>query len=154
MSSQPLIGGTIFSHGTMDSRDARKTQKFLQEFLGIRSVRKSKGTQYVWLGGPWIIAALNVGEKVQPRQGEGFRFALLVQTPEEVDAAHKAAVEQKDKWDIRVIRDIEDDGDTRAFALQDYDGNWWEIYHRPGHLYDDLFEKQDTAASAPLAAAK
>lgn len=147
MSSTPLIGGTVFSHGTMDSRDAKKTQKFLQEFLGIRSVRKSKGTQYVWLGGRWIIAALNVGEKVRPRQGEGFRFALLVATPEEVDTAHSAAVAQKDKWDIREIRAIEDDGDTRSFALQDYDGTWWEIYHRPGHLYDDLFARDAIASS-------
>jgi catechol 2,3-dioxygenase-like lactoylglutathione lyase family enzyme len=144
----PLIDGTIFSHGTMDSRDAKKTQKFLQEFLGIRSVRKSKGTQYVWLGGRWIIAALNVGNKIPPRQGEGFRFGLLVQTPQEVDAAHDAAIDQQDKWEIRTIRDVEDDGDTRSFRLQDLDGNWWEIYHRAGHLYDDLFDKQDAGASA------
>ena len=139
---KPLIDGTVFSHGTMDSRNAVKTQKFLQEFLGIRSVRKSKGTQYVWLGGRWIIAALNVNEKTPPRQGEGFRFGLLVATPEEVDAAHAAAVEQQAKWDIRAIRPVEVTGDTRAFRLQDFDGNWWEIYHRPGHLYDDLFERE------------
>ncbi len=50
---RPLIEGSVFSHGTMDSRNAEKTQRFLQEFLGIRSVRKSKGTQYVWQGGRW-----------------------------------------------------------------------------------------------------
>ncbi len=37
---------------------------------------------------------------------------------------------------------MRDDGDTRAFALQDLDGNWWEIYHRPAHLYDALFEAE------------
>jgi hypothetical protein len=94
-SKQPLIGGTVFSHGTMDSRNAEKTQRFLQEFLGIRSVRKSKGTQYVWCGGRWIIACLTVGANVPLRQGEGFRFGLLVGTREEVDAAHRAAVEQQ-----------------------------------------------------------
>ena len=140
--ARPLIDGTVFSHGTMDSRNAEKTQRFLQEFLGIRSVRKSKGTQYVWLGGRWIIAALNVNERTPPRQGEGFRFALLVKTPEEVDAAHGAAVTQRDKWEIREIRPVETDGDTRSFRLQDLDGNWWEIYHRPGHLYDDLFARE------------
>lgn len=140
--ARPLIDGTVFSHGTMDSRNAEKTQRFLQEFLGVRSVRKSKGTQYVWLGGRWIIAALNVNERIPPRQGEGFRFALLVETPEEVDAAHAAAVEQQDRWEIRAIRPVETDGDTRAFRLQDLDGNWWEIYHRPGHLYDDLFARE------------
>ena len=143
---RPLTEGTVFSHGTMDSRDARKTQRFLQEFLGVRSVRKSKGTQYVWLGGRWIVACLNVGEKIPPRQGEGFRFGLLVATPEEVDAAHAAALDQREKWEIREVRPVEDDGDTRAFRLRDRDGNWWEIYHRPGHLYDDLFERESAHA--------
>lgn len=152
--SQPLIGGTVFSHGTMDSRDAQKTQKFLQEFLGIRSVRKSKGTQYVWLGGRWIIAALNVGNKIPPRQGDGFRFGLLVSTPQEVDAAYKAAVEQRERWDIREVRAVTDDGDTRSFVLQDFDGNWWEVYYRPGHLYDDLFDKKAAVANPSLVVAK
>ena len=140
--SKPLIEGSVFSHGTMDSRDAEKTQRFLQEFLGLRSVRKSKGTQYVWLGGRWIIACLNVGAKVPPRQGAGFRFGLLVETPGEVDAAHHAAIEQREKWQILEIQPVQVVGDTRAFSLQDLDGNWWEIYHRPGPLYDDLFERE------------
>jgi catechol 2,3-dioxygenase-like lactoylglutathione lyase family enzyme len=140
--SKPLIDGTVFSHGTMDTRNSEKTQRFLQEFLGVRSVRKSKGTQYVWLGGRWIIACLKVGDKIPPRQGEGFRFGLLVGTPEEVDEAHEAALDQQEKWEIRAIRPVEGSGGTRAFRLQDLDGNWWEIYHRPGHLYDDLFERE------------
>ncbi len=139
---KPLIEGSVFSHGTMDSRNAEKTQRFLQEFLGIRSVRKSKGTQYVWCGGRWIIACLAVNANVPPRQGEGFRFGLLVATPAEVDAAHAAALAQRAKWDIREIRPIVVDGSTRAFSLRDFDGNWWEIYHRPGHLYDDLFARE------------
>jgi len=124
----------------MDTRNPEKTQRFLQEFLGVRSVRKSKSTQYVWLGGRWIIAGLKVGEKVPPRQGDGFRFGLLVETLDEVDAAHAAAVEQQDKWGIREVKPTETSDNTRAFRLQDLDGNWWEIYHRPGHLFDDLFE--------------
>jgi hypothetical protein len=143
---KPLIDGTVFSHGTMDSRNAEKTQRFLQEFLGIRSVRKSKGTQYVWQGGRWIIACLAVGGNVPPRQGEGFRFGLLVGTPDEVDAAHEAAVVQREKWEIQEIRPVCVEGDTRAFRLQDVDGNWWEIYHRPGHLYDDLFAREAALA--------
>ncbi|MEE2760959.1 MAG: VOC family protein [Pseudomonadota bacterium] len=140
--TKPLIEGSVFSHGTMDSRNAKKTQRFLQEFLGVHSVRKSKGTQYVWLGGKWFIACLDVGDKIPPRQGDGFRFGLLVETPEEVDAAHVAALEQQEKWEIRKIGPVQVAGDTRAFCLQDLDGNWWEIYYRLGHLYDDLFERE------------
>jgi catechol 2,3-dioxygenase-like lactoylglutathione lyase family enzyme len=142
----PRIGGAVFSHGTMDCRNPEKTQRFLQDFLGVRSVRKSKGTQYVWLGGRWIIACLRVGAGVPPRQGAGYRFGLLVATPDEVDAAHDAACDQQARWDIQEVRPVETEGDTRRFALQDLDGNWWEIYHRPGHLYDDLFAPEAARA--------
>jgi catechol 2,3-dioxygenase-like lactoylglutathione lyase family enzyme len=153
MSHAPLFEGTRFSHGTMDSRVPEKTQRFLQEFLGIRSVRKSKMTQYVWCGGWWLIATLTVGPKVPSRQGEGFRFGLLVATPEEVDAAYRAAIEQQQKWEIQHVRPVRVDGDTRAFWLQDLDGNWWEIYHRPGHLYDDLFASHQSGAAGRSASA-
>ncbi len=144
--SKPLIESTVFSHGTMDCRDAHKTQRFLQEFLGVRSVRKSEGTQYIWLGGWWIVACLTVGGKVPPRQGDGYRFGLLVETPEEVDAAHAAAVEQREKWDILDIKPVAETDGGRAFCLRDFNGNWWEIYHRPGHLYDDLFAREAAEA--------
>ena len=143
--SAPLLNGTVFSHGTMDCRDAVKTQTFLTEFLGLRSVRKSEGTQYVWLGGRWFVACLCVGEKVPPRQGEDYRFALLLSSEEEVEAAHRAAVEQKEKWEIREVRDVTREGDTVSFNLRDLNGTWWEIYHRPGHLYDDVFAETEAA---------
>ncbi|MDB5410978.1 MAG: hypothetical protein JWL84_5890 [Rhodospirillales bacterium] len=143
--STPLRGA-VFSHGTSDCRDAEKTQRFLQEFLGIRSVRKSKGTQYFWLGGRWFVACLKTGDNVPIRQGEGYRFGLLVGSAEEVDRAHAAAVEQQQQWEIREVRPVEVAGDTRSFHLRDLDGNWWEIYHRPGHLYDDAFERARVAA--------
>jgi catechol 2,3-dioxygenase-like lactoylglutathione lyase family enzyme len=151
--STKAIRGAVFSHGTMDSRNAEKTQRFLQDFLGVRSVRKSKGTQYVWLGGRWIIACLNVGENVPPRQGEGYRFALLVGSPDEVDRAHEAAVVQQERWEIREIRPVRIEGGTRAFWLQDLDGNWWEIYHRAGHLYDDLFKVEPAVADHAVSTA-
>lgn len=145
--SSETIRGAVFSHGTMDCRNAEKTQRFLQDFLGVRSVRKSKGTQYLWLGGRWFIACLNVGGQVPPRQGEGYRFGLLVRSPEEVEQAHAAAVAQQRHWEIREIQPVVRNGDAIAFRLQDLDGNWWEIYHRPGRLYDDLFAREDAAAA-------
>ena len=142
------IPGAVFSHGTMDCRDPEKTQRFLQDFLGIHSVRKSKGTQYMWMGGKWIVVCLRVGTSVPPRQGEGYRFALLVGTAQEVDQAHAAAVAEKDKWEILEIQSIRQEDTTRSFQLRDFNGNWWEIYHRPGHLYDDVFDEVPAMAAA------
>jgi len=140
----PLIAGTVFSHGTMECRDPFKTQKFLTEFLGLHSVRKSKNTQYVWCGGSWFIVCLNMSEKTRIRQGEDYRFALLVGSEQAVKQAHAAAVEQKEKWDILEVRDVVSAEDKVHFNLRDFNGVWWEIYWRrpraAGQLYDDIFD--------------
>jgi hypothetical protein len=141
--TEPLINGPVFSHGTMDCRDAVKTQKWLTEFLGLHSVRKSEGTQYVWCGGRWFVACLCVGDKVAPRQGEAYRFALAVGSTAEVEDAHAAALAQKETWEIREVRNVVRDSDKTAFNLRDLNGVWWEIYWRPGadtaRGYDGMF---------------
>jgi len=146
-SDTPTIETTSFSHGTLGVRDAVATQRFYREFLGLNSVRKANGTQYVWLGGEWIIACLPTGKAPRQLQGVENRWALQVATAAEVDAAHGAAVAQAALWQIREITPVQaDDGGTRSFCLQDLDGNWWEICHRPGHLYDDVFERSATVS--------
>lgn len=134
-----------FSHGTLGLRDAIQSQRFYKEFLGLHSVRKANGTQYVWLGGEWIIACLCTGKAPREQQGVENRWALKVATAAEVDAAHAAALAQQDEWEIRQVLPVEAAGETRSFSLQDRDGNWWEIFHRPAHLYDDVFDRGDLA---------
>ncbi len=146
MSAAPPVEITSFSHGTLGLRDAERTQRFYKEFLGLHSVRKANGTQYVWLGGEWIIACLPTGKAPRQLQGTENRWALQVATSAEVDAAREAALAQQRQWDIQQVGPIELDGDTRSFSLQDLDGNWWEIFHRPGHLYDDVFEGGQVSA--------
>lgn len=135
----PGMTTAAFSHGTLGVRDAVKTQRFYKEFLGLNSVRKANGTQYVWLGGEWIIACLPVARGPQA-QGIENRWGLRVATAGEVDAAHAAALAQRQDWDIRQVLPVERKDGARSFCLQDLDGNWWEIYHRPGRLYDALFD--------------
>ena len=134
-----------FSHGTLGLRDAEKTQRFYKEFLGLHSVRKANGTQYVWLGGEWIIACLPTGKAPREKQGIENRWALAVATAAEVDAAHAAAVAQQAEWEIEQVSPLRVEGDMRSFCLQDLDGNWWEIFHRPGRLYDDVFAAGNAA---------
>lgn len=141
--SAPLLRGTVFSHGTMECRDPIKTQKFLTEFLGLHSVRKSPSTQYVWCGGSWFIVCLNMSEKFKARQGEDYRFALLVGSEQAVEQAHTAAIEQREKWDMLEVREVVRLNDCVSFNLRDFNGVWWEIYWRrpneAGQLYDDVF---------------
>lgn len=140
----PPIETTGFSHGTLGLRDAVCSQRFYKEFLGLHSVRKANGTQYVWLGGEWIIACLPTGKAPRQKQGIENRWALQVATAAEVDAAYEAAMAQATEWDIQQILPVRVESDVRFFCLQDIDGNWWEIFHRPGHLYDDVFDRGDT----------
>jgi len=144
--TEPLIPTTSFSHGTLDCRDPLRTQRFYREFLGIHSVRKANGTQYAWLGGEWLIACLPAGKAAPERQGVENRWGLRVATPAEVDAAHAAARAQQQEWEIQKILPVRSEGDRRAFALQDLDGNWWEIFHQPGRLYDEIFARGDAPA--------
>jgi catechol 2,3-dioxygenase-like lactoylglutathione lyase family enzyme len=137
MSDQPFAT-TAFSHGTLGVKDGVRTQRFYKEFLGLNSVRKANGTQYIWLGGEWIVACLPVPRGPQP-QGLENRWALRVATQEEVDAAHDAALAQRDEWDIQEVLPVATERGQRSFCLQDLDGNWWEIYHRDTPLYDDVF---------------
>jgi catechol 2,3-dioxygenase-like lactoylglutathione lyase family enzyme len=129
-----------FSHGTLGVRDALRSQRFYKEFLGLNSVRKANGTQYVWLGGEWIIACLP-NAKGPPVQGIENRWGLRVATAHEVDAAHAAALAGQAEWEIRAVQPVAVEDGTRSFCLQDLDGNWWEIYHRPAALYDDVFDR-------------
>ena len=85
---------TAFSHGTLGVKDAARTQRFYKEFLGLNSVRKANGTQYIWLGGEWIVACLPIPRGPHP-QGAENRWALRVETASEVDAAHAAALAQQ-----------------------------------------------------------
>lgn len=144
--SDPVVPTTSFSHGTLGLRDAVETQRFYKEFLGIHSVRKANGTQYIWLGGEWIVACLCTGKAPRQAQGVENRWALRVATAAEVDAAHQAALAQQEEWDIQKILDVLNDGDSRSFSLQDRDGNWWEIFYRPGRLYEDIFARGDVVS--------
>jgi len=145
--NQPLIPTTSFSHGTLDCRDPLRTQRFYREFLGIHSVRKANGTQYIWLGGEWLIACLPAAKATPERQGVENRWGLRVATAAEVDAAHEAALAQQKEWEIQQVLPVREEGGSRSFALQDIDGNWWEIFHRPGELYEDVFALGEVRAS-------
>jgi hypothetical protein len=60
-------------------------------------------------------------------------------SPADVDQAHEAALRLGDEYGIQEVLPVKQEGGYRAFCLRDLDGNWWEIGHRPGRLYDHIF---------------
>jgi len=145
----PLANTLALTHGTLECENLPKTRRFYKEFLGLSCVREAPRVQFVWREGEWVLVCASSGQPLFAKQGIENRWGLKLATPAEVDAAHAAAVAEREKWEIREITPIraEPDG-TRGFFLQDLDGNWWEIYHRPGRLFDDLFARARAEAGA------
>jgi hypothetical protein len=123
-----------------------KTRKFYMEFLGLGAVRLVPIAQYVWSGGPWTIVNVQVDE-LPKEQGIENRFCLAVASPEEVEAAYKAALRDKEKYEMRQVLPIKVEDDTTFATIQDLDGTWWEIYHHPGRYYDEEFNRGDVTAT-------
>jgi catechol 2,3-dioxygenase-like lactoylglutathione lyase family enzyme len=134
------------SHGTMECREIEPTRRFYRDFLGLETLRR--GDMAIWFrcGGGWIVASVRTGERQVALPIES-RFCLDMATPEEVDAAHGAAVRLKDEFAIKEVLPIEVDGPRRSFCLRDLDGNWWEICYRPGRLFDDVFACAEAIAA-------
>jgi catechol-2,3-dioxygenase len=140
--SAPLIAGTILSHGTIECADTHASRRFYEEFLGLGSVQPLPEAQYLWRGGPWSLVCVCIGSEPRP-QGAENRFALRVATATEVDDAYAAALDARERYGIREIRPVTEANGVRSMQLCDLDGTWWEIFHRPATLYDELFARGD-----------
>lgn len=134
------------SHGTIECRDLDATQRFYHEFLGLETVLRGRMAVWFRCGGGWMVACVCTGERQHALPIDS-RWCLDMTHDEDVDSAHRAATEFAKSYGIREIRPIEQVGNRRAFFLRDLDDNWWEICHRPGHLFDDLFDGARLSAS-------
>lgn len=126
------------SHGTLECRDIVKSRRFYSDFLGLETVQRGDVAVWVRCGGGWMVACVCTGDQAKPLPIE-VRWCLDMRTSDEVDAARAAAVRYKDEYGIKDVLPVEGGRDGRSFCLQDLDGNWWEIAHRPGRLYDQAF---------------
>ena len=140
-----LVPNTWLSHGTIECMDHAASRKFYQEVLGLGSVRPLPAAQYLWNGGRWSLVCVGIGVETKPQTVDN-RFCLRVETPEEVLAAHDAAVRAKDEHRIREIGAVEDRDGVRSFVLCDRDCNWWEISNVNSDRYDEAFLRGDVAS--------
>lgn len=126
------------SHGTLETRDLVAARRFYNEFLGLETVQR--GEMAIWLrcGGGWMVAAVNTGDTMLPLP-PSVRWCLDMATPAAVEEAHAAALRLQDEYGMQEIQGVTRDGGQTGFLLRDMDGNWWEICHRPGRLFDEVF---------------
>jgi catechol 2,3-dioxygenase-like lactoylglutathione lyase family enzyme len=139
----PVVDNELFSHGTIECTDLKATRRFLTEFLGLDIIRPLKEAQYMWKGGPWSVVCVCVEDGEAKDQDPRNHFKLAVSSPEEVDAAHAAALKLKDDYGIQKIEPVMTENGVRAFLLQDLNKHWWQIANVSQAYYDALFERGD-----------
>ncbi len=136
----PALNLNFLSHGTLIAKDLEATRKFYTEFFGLEVVRTSEISLMIRLGGNHVYAVVEQ-KKHDTEMNFLFHNGLDVTTDEEVDAAHKIAVEQAEKWGLKRISKPKQQHGTYSFYFWDVDGNCWEILSNPKGGYTRIFEQ-------------
>jgi predicted lactoylglutathione lyase len=138
----PVVKTRLLSHGTMEIKDMAASRKFYTEFLGLDCVRHNKPAMMIRKGGYWAIVCVQVGEAARPQQVLN-HWGLDVGSIEEVDDAHRKALELKDTYGIKKITTPGHQHGAYSFYIEDLDSNWWEIQYVPEHHHDTVWAKGD-----------
>jgi catechol 2,3-dioxygenase-like lactoylglutathione lyase family enzyme len=146
----PALNLNFLSHGTLIAKDLEATRKFYTEFFGLEVVRTSEISLMIRLGGNHVYAVVEQ-KKHDTEMNFLFHNGLDVTTDEEVDAAHKIAVEQAEKWGLKRISKPKQQHGTYSFYFWDVDGNCWEILSNPKGGYTRIFEQGDQKGRGHMA---
>jgi catechol 2,3-dioxygenase-like lactoylglutathione lyase family enzyme len=144
-----LVQPMMLSHGTLMCRDLAASRRFYEEFLGLEVVRHARPAMMLRLGTNVYVVCVCIGERL-PDQHVLTHWGLNVATREEVDRAHAAAHQHKEKYGIRKIQSVRERHGAYGFYFQDLDFNWWEIQHEPRRI-DDFFGRGDVVDMGTVA---
>jgi catechol 2,3-dioxygenase-like lactoylglutathione lyase family enzyme len=145
---EPALKLNYLSHGTLDSKDLAASRKFYEEFLGMDVVQTSPISLLIRLGGNHTLAV--VYSKRVSEMNLLNHNGLDVETQEEVDAAYRTVMEQKDRWGLHKISKPVLQHGTYSFYFWDADDNCWEILTNPKGGYGWLFEHGDQKGKGHL----
>ena len=134
------------SHGTLETKNLDAARRFYAEFLGLETVRRGELAVWVRCGGGWMVACVNTGENMQPPPPD-IRWCLDLASADELQSAHADAVRLQAEYGMQEVLPIKTEGTQSSFLISDVDGNWWEICHRPGRLFDHVFESANAEAA-------
>jgi len=132
----------VLSHGTLECYNLKESRKFYEEFLGLECVRHAKPSMLLRCGLKFHVVCVEVGDNVHPRNVLN-HWGLDVLSDEDVDAAHRKALELKDKYKIRQVMDPSRQHGVYSFYLEDLDHNWWEVQTSASFIHDDVYDFGD-----------
>lgn len=140
---EPALKLRFLSHGTLESKDIDFTRKFYEEFFGFETVRPSKISLWVRLGGDHVYVVV----KTPPGQETVMPFlnhnGIDVETDADVDEAYRIVLRDAEKWKLHDISKPRTQHGSYSFYFRDADNNYWEILTNPKGGYGWMFERGD-----------
>lgn len=140
---QPALKLKFISHGTLEVRDVDRSRQFYEEFFGFETVRTSKVSLWIRLGGDHVYVAVKAppGEKaVMPFL---YHNGIDVESDAEVDEAYVIVMRDAEKWGLHdITKPIVQHG-SYSFYFRDMDENFWEILSNPRGGYGWMFDRGD-----------
>lgn len=131
----------LLSHGTVECHDLQRARRFYSELLGMEVVQTSAISLMLRLNSTTTIACVET--KGETSAGHYSHFGLDFETVDEVDAAHRVVLAERDNYGVKkVTRPVHQHG-TYAFYVVDADDNWWEFLTNPEGGYGYVFEMGD-----------
>ena len=138
-----IVKPYCLSHGTLECADLAASRRFYEEFLGLECVRHVKPAMVFRLGMRFHVVCVEVGDQVHPVNLLN-HWGVDVDSQEAVDAAHAAALANREKYGIRQVLPVQNMHGVYSFYMEDLDHNWWEIqYYANGFQHDDFFDFGD-----------
>lgn len=141
-----LVKTTMFSHGTMEVKDLAESRRFYEEFLGLECVQHASVAILVRKAHYFSVVAVQVGDRVHPQHVLN-HWGVDVPSKEEVDRAHKLALEHKDTYGIKKIMPPTNQHGAYSFYVEDLDSNWWEIQYVEEGFHDKMYARGDIKKS-------
>ena len=142
-SPEPALKLNFISHGTLVAKNLEQTRQFYEEFLGFETVRTSKVSVWVRLGGDHVYVVV----KAPPSEKSVMSFlnhnGLDVGSDDEVDEAHRIVLRDAEKWGLHEITKPMVQHGSYSFYFRDMDGNCWEILSNPEGGYGWMFGRGD-----------
>ena len=138
---EPALKLKFISHATLEASDLEKSRKFYEEFLGLEVVEMSPIALCLRLGGNnTVVVVKTANRSVMPMINHN---GLDVGSTEEVDAAYRTVMEQKDKWGMHKITPPKEQHGSYSFYFWDADENCWEILRNSPIGYSNLFQAKN-----------
>lgn len=124
-----VSAGGLLSHGTVDCNDLAATRTFYEDFLGLDVIQPLPMAIYASGGGDWVLVCVKTTARLKEHGPEN-RFCLHLESADAVRKGHEAAQSGAERFAIRDVSDLSEDGRDIRFMIRDLNHTWWEISSR------------------------